>query len=356
MLASEPAPDLRDFLRTTLFSPTNEPRLWVGRLRGGLEQLPGPAQPADRRRRRHRRTARPATRPARRVRGAHRARCRTHEGGSVSLAILRAAFLLLLRDRGALLMALVVPVVFFLIFAEIFATAAGDQLQLRIAIVDEVQSEDSIRLLKALTDVPAVRPVPGTADPGVGPGPGAPGHGRRGPDHPRRRRGTGHGQRPGGTAAAAAGGPVPERHGHRARRPVAAGLLHRPPRPGRGPGGGAHRHRVHRVHAGAAGGDRRRARRPAGIGGRRRRQPPRRLDLRRPARAGQRGRAERGAEQRGLLRRRRRLHVPAVRRRPERARHPRRPGGRHPRPDRRGPRRHRRRHQRPLPVPGRCRD
>jgi ABC-2 type transport system permease protein len=79
----------------------------------------------------------------------------------MSLAILRAALLLLIRDRGALFMALVVPVVFFLIFAEIFATAAGDQLQLRIAIVDEVQSEDSIRLLKALTDVPAVRPVAG---------------------------------------------------------------------------------------------------------------------------------------------------------------------------------------------------
>ena len=79
----------------------------------------------------------------------------------MSLAILRAAFLLLLRDRGALLMALVVPVVFFLIFAEIFASAAGDQLQLRVAIVDEVKSEDSIRLLKALTDVPAVRAVPG---------------------------------------------------------------------------------------------------------------------------------------------------------------------------------------------------
>ena len=79
----------------------------------------------------------------------------------MSLAILRAAFLLLLRDRGALFMALVVPVVFFLIFAEIFATAAGDQLQLRIAIVDEVKSEDSVRLLKALAEVPAVRPVPG---------------------------------------------------------------------------------------------------------------------------------------------------------------------------------------------------
>ncbi|MEO8445516.1 MAG: ABC transporter ATP-binding protein, partial [Gammaproteobacteria bacterium] len=40
MLAAEPAPDLRDALRTSLLSPTNDPRLWVGRLRGGLEQLP----------------------------------------------------------------------------------------------------------------------------------------------------------------------------------------------------------------------------------------------------------------------------------------------------------------------------
>ncbi len=79
----------------------------------------------------------------------------------MTLAILRAAFLLLLRDRGALLMALLVPVVFFLIFAEIFATAAGDQLQLRIAIVDEVHSDESTRLLAALTAEPAIRPVPG---------------------------------------------------------------------------------------------------------------------------------------------------------------------------------------------------
>ncbi len=79
----------------------------------------------------------------------------------MTLAILRAAFLLLLRDRGALLMALVVPVVFFMIFAEIFATAAGDQLQLRIALVDEVKSDESTRLLAALTAEPAIRPVPG---------------------------------------------------------------------------------------------------------------------------------------------------------------------------------------------------
>lgn len=79
---------------------------------------------------------------------------------AMTLAILRAAFLLLLRDRGALLMALVVPVVFFMIFAEIFATAAGDQLQLRVAIVDEVNSDESTRLLAALTAEPAIRPVP----------------------------------------------------------------------------------------------------------------------------------------------------------------------------------------------------
>ena len=79
----------------------------------------------------------------------------------MTLAILRATFLLLLRDRGALLMALVVPVVFFLIFAEIFSTAAGDQLQLRVAIVDEVRSDESTRLLAALTAEPAIRPVPG---------------------------------------------------------------------------------------------------------------------------------------------------------------------------------------------------
>ena len=79
----------------------------------------------------------------------------------MSLAILRASLLLLLRDPGALVMALVVPVVFFLIFAEIFSTAAGDQLQLRVAIVDEVQSADSTRLLEALVAEPSIHVVPG---------------------------------------------------------------------------------------------------------------------------------------------------------------------------------------------------
>jgi ABC-2 type transport system permease protein len=85
----------------------------------------------------------------------------------MTLAILRATVLLLFRDRGALTMVLVVPVVFFLIFAEIFATAAGDQLQLRIAVVDEVRSVESRQLLQALTAEPAIRPVPGSLTGGL---------------------------------------------------------------------------------------------------------------------------------------------------------------------------------------------
>ncbi len=40
MLAAEPAPAIRDALRTTRLSPTNDDRVWIGRLGSGLEQLP----------------------------------------------------------------------------------------------------------------------------------------------------------------------------------------------------------------------------------------------------------------------------------------------------------------------------
>ncbi len=79
----------------------------------------------------------------------------------MTLAIFRAALLQLLHDRGALLLSLFVPAVFFLIFAEIFATAASDQVQVHVAIVDEVQSADSIRLLDALDSGSTVIVIPG---------------------------------------------------------------------------------------------------------------------------------------------------------------------------------------------------
>lgn len=40
MLVTEPAPAIRDALRAARLSPTNEERVWIGRLASGLEQLP----------------------------------------------------------------------------------------------------------------------------------------------------------------------------------------------------------------------------------------------------------------------------------------------------------------------------
>lgn len=77
----------------------------------------------------------------------------------MSLAVFRAMWLGLLRDRAALAMSFVLPVVFFLIFAVIFAGATGEQLRLRIATADEVDSEVSRRLLQGLLLDPSLLPV-----------------------------------------------------------------------------------------------------------------------------------------------------------------------------------------------------
>jgi ABC-2 type transport system permease protein len=82
----------------------------------------------------------------------------------MTLAMFRAALLQLLHDRGALLLSLFVPAVFFLIFAEIFATAASDEVQVHVAIVDEVRSADSISLLAALEREATVTIVPEVND------------------------------------------------------------------------------------------------------------------------------------------------------------------------------------------------
>jgi ABC-2 type transport system permease protein len=79
-------------------------------------------------------------------------------------AIFRATLLQTLRDRGALAMGFGLPVIFFVIFAEIFASAAGDEMRLDVAIVDEVRTPESTRLLAALTADPAVRTVAGATD------------------------------------------------------------------------------------------------------------------------------------------------------------------------------------------------
>jgi ABC-2 type transport system permease protein len=63
------------------------------------------------------------------------------------------------RDRHALAMSLALPIVFFLVFAAIFAGTSGEHLKVRIALADEVGSEASQRLLRALARDPALEPV-----------------------------------------------------------------------------------------------------------------------------------------------------------------------------------------------------
>ncbi len=65
-------------------------------------------------------------------------------------AMFRAMWLTLFNDRGALVMAFFLPVLFFLVLAEIFSSTGGGPIQLRVAFADEVQNDLSTRLVEAL--------------------------------------------------------------------------------------------------------------------------------------------------------------------------------------------------------------
>ena len=80
----------------------------------------------------------------------------------MSGAVFRAMLLGLVRDRAALAMSFLLPAVFFLIFAAIFAGATGQQLRLEVAVADEVGDETSRRLVAALVTDSALEIVGGT--------------------------------------------------------------------------------------------------------------------------------------------------------------------------------------------------
>ncbi|MGD9253181.1 MAG: ABC transporter permease [Holophagae bacterium] len=86
----------------------------------------------------------------------------------MSLAVFRAMLISLVRDRAALAMSFILPVLFFLIFAAIFAGATGQQLRLKLAVADELQDEISARLVEALDEDPGLLIVgDGTLEPEV---------------------------------------------------------------------------------------------------------------------------------------------------------------------------------------------
>lgn len=79
-------------------------------------------------------------------------------------AIFRCMFLELIRDRGALLLAFALPGVFFLIFAEIFATTARGDMVVTTAWSDTADSPLSRRLVDILADDPRLRLLPAAGD------------------------------------------------------------------------------------------------------------------------------------------------------------------------------------------------
>ncbi|UCD25298.1 MAG: ABC transporter permease, partial [Gemmatimonadota bacterium] len=80
----------------------------------------------------------------------------------MSTAIFRVMLLGLLRDRGALAMSFVVPAVFFLIFASIFAATSGENFRPRIVLADEADNEWSRRLTVLLRDSTELDVMEGT--------------------------------------------------------------------------------------------------------------------------------------------------------------------------------------------------
>ena len=74
-------------------------------------------------------------------------------------AVIRTLALALWRDRGALVMSFVLPVIVFLVFAAILAGATGDELRLRVVVANEQDGPLAARLAEALSHDVSLRPV-----------------------------------------------------------------------------------------------------------------------------------------------------------------------------------------------------
>lgn len=77
-------------------------------------------------------------------------------------AVMRVMALHLLRDRGALIMAFMLPPIIFVIFAAIFSGTSGDDLHLNVALGIAQPSELSNRLEKVLRSEPSLTFLPKT--------------------------------------------------------------------------------------------------------------------------------------------------------------------------------------------------
>ena len=71
------------------------------------------------------------------------------------LDVVRTGWMNLRRDRAAMMLTFIVPIVFFSIFYGVFGAQRGGTPKVRLAIADEDRSENSTRLVAALRSEPA---------------------------------------------------------------------------------------------------------------------------------------------------------------------------------------------------------
>jgi ABC-2 type transport system permease protein len=76
------------------------------------------------------------------------------------LAMLKVMALSLVRDRGALVLAFLLPPTIFVIFAAIFSGTSGDELRLKLAYGTEISSETATRFEEAVRTEPSLRVLP----------------------------------------------------------------------------------------------------------------------------------------------------------------------------------------------------
>lgn len=76
------------------------------------------------------------------------------------VVVARVMWLALLRDRGALMLAFVLPPLMFLVFAEVFSGAGDSDLEMRVAILDEAGTPLTGRIADAISGLDGIVAVP----------------------------------------------------------------------------------------------------------------------------------------------------------------------------------------------------
>jgi len=85
----------------------------------------------------------------------------------VIAVVARVMWLGLLRDRGALMLAFVLPPLMFLVFAEVFSGAGDSDLEMRVAVFDEVGTPLTGRIADAIVELDGIVPVAAGSDSGT---------------------------------------------------------------------------------------------------------------------------------------------------------------------------------------------